>query len=165
MKALFNVAISGLLIATFAAPVWAEDEKEEAIEYRQGVFSAIKWNFAPMAAMVKGEVEFDKDAFVMRAERVAALSKMPLEGFKEGTAMDEEGHKHENHKNHEGYESHSKPEIWKDWDDFKAKMAALEEESAKLVEVAKAGDMDQIKAQFAATGKSCKSCHDEYRHK
>ncbi len=155
MKALFNVAISGLLIASLSATAFAEDEKEEAVEYRQGVFEAIKWNFMPMAAMVKGEVEFNKDEFAMRAERVAALSKMPLEGFKEGTAMGE---------TEEG-ENDAKPEIWKDWDDFKGKMAALEEESAKLAEVAKGDDMDQIKAQFGATGKSCKSCHDEYRHK
>lgn len=158
MKALLNVAISGLLIASLSAPAFAEDEKEEAIEYRQGIFNAIKWNFMPMAGMVKGEVEFNKDEFSMRADRVAALSKMALEGFKEGTAMGEaeSGHEHGND---------AKPEIWKDWDDFKAKMTALEDESAKLAEVAKGDDMDQIKAQFGATGKSCKSCHDEYRHK
>jgi cytochrome c556 len=39
----------------------------------------------------------------------------------------------------------------------------MEAETAKLVETARTGDLDAIKARFGETGKSCKNCHDDFR--
>ena len=61
--------------ATFAV------KPEDAIKYRQGVMAAQGWNFGAMGAMVKGEKPYDKAEFARRAENLAALSKMSLEGF------------------------------------------------------------------------------------
>ena len=33
----------------------------------------------------------------------------------------------------------------------------------KLAQVAKGGDLNAVKAQFGATGKACKSCHDDFK--
>ncbi|OUD14456.1 c-type cytochrome [Thioflexithrix psekupsensis] len=155
MNRVANTLISGLLLTTaLSGTAWADDAKKDAVEYRQSVYQVIKGNFAPMAQVVKGEASYDADSFTLRAERVAALSKMALEGFIPETDMLSMDVK-----------TGAKPNIWEEWDDFKAKNAALATESEKLLEVAKTGDLDKIKAQFAETGKTCKSCHDKFREK
>ena len=71
------VALTAAAFAHAAGPSPAE----RAVTYRQGVFHAIAWNFGPMSGMVKGEIPFDAKAFALKAERVAFLSTLPLEGF------------------------------------------------------------------------------------
>jgi len=41
----------------------------------------------------------------------------------------------------------------------------MQQEAAKLAEVAQSGDFNAVKAQVGETGKSCKACHDKYRNK
>jgi len=127
----------------------AATEAEKAVEYRKSVFHVMGHNFHPMAEMVKGKIDFDAEEFATRAERVAQLSHMPLEGFKEGTA-DVGG-------------SEAKAKIWDNWDDFQDKLTTLQEKSAELAKVAEGGDMEAIAPKFKAVGKACKSCHDDYK--
>lgn len=124
--------------------------QEHAIQYRQGAFHVIAWNFGAMAGMVKGKIPFDAKAFAEKATKVEMLSHFPLEGFMvEGSDQGK---------------TEAKAAIWKEIDKFKEKMGKFEEESAKLVEVSKnATKVEDVKAQFEATGKTCKSCHDKYK--
>jgi cytochrome c556 len=131
-----------------SAPALA-DAAEDAIKYRQGVFQVVKWNFAPLGAMVKGDLPYDKEAFAAKAEKVASMSKMALEGFPKGSDF--------------GADTTAKPNIWEEWDKFKAGMEKFENEAAKLAEVSKGDDLGAIKAQFGETAKTCKSCHDHFR--
>jgi cytochrome c556 len=121
---------------------------DDAIKYRKSVYQVIKWNFGPMGAMVKGEMPFDAEAFARHAERVAALSGMPLEGFIPDSDLGD---------------TTAKSEIWQQWDTFKSRMQDFETEAAKLAEVARGGDEKAIRAQFGATAKTCKACHDDFR--
>lgn len=57
----------------------------------------------------------------------------------------------------------AKASIWSNMDDFKAKGAAFNAESAKLVQLAATGDAAAVKKQFAAVGGTCKACHDSYK--
>ena len=59
----------------------------------------------------------------------------------------------------------AKPEIWLNTEDFNAKLADFRREAGKLASVAAEGDRAAISAQFGATGKTCKACHDEYKSK
>jgi cytochrome c556 len=145
--------IAALLLfscTSFTASVFAQAKPEDAIKYRRGVFAVMGWNFGPMAAMAKGDRPFDAADFARRAEIVAYMSKLPLEGFIAGS---------------ETGETKAKPEIWLDQDDFKAKLEKMQAEAAKLAEVAKKGDPAASKAQLGETGKACKACHDKYRNK
>ena len=56
-----------------------------------------------------------------------------------------------------------KSSAFKEKDKFMQDAKKVEAETAKLAETAKTGDLDAIKAQFGETGKSCKSCHDDFR--
>lgn len=123
---------------------------KDAIEYRQSVMTVIKWQFEPMAAMVKGKMPFNKDLFAQNAAYLEVLSKLPLEGFTPGSDKGD---------------TKAKPEIWTDWDKFKSRMNDFQMESAKLASVAKDGDMNAIRAQFGDTAKTCKACHDDFKKK
>lgn len=145
------LVLSGALAAALTSTaIHAQAKPEEAIKYRQGAYKVIGWNMAPMAAMVKGDVPYNKEAFARHAEIVAFVSKLTLEGFTPGTDKGE---------------TKVKPEAFAKMDDFKARMSKMTDETAKLAAVAKTGSFDEIKKQFGATGSSCKSCHDEYKNR
>ena len=150
MKHLLVAPLLAACISLFSGTAFAQAKPEDAIKYRQGVYRVIGWNFAPMAAMVKGDRPYDAAAFARNADIVAYMSKLPLEGFVPGS---------------EAGETKAKPEIWLDMDDFKVKLEKMQGEAAKLAEIAKGGDFAAIKTQFGETGKACKACHDKYRDK
>lgn len=62
-----------------------------------------------------------------------------------------------------GAETWAKPEIWANWADFEKQAAASKAAAEKLAASAKAGNMDAVKADFAALGGTCGSCHRPYR--
>lgn len=140
------------LLLMFSTTLYADagNKIEHAIKYRQGAFHVIAWHFGPMGAMVKGEIPFDAQKFAENAKWVQIVSEMPtLEGF---VPDSDQG------------DTEAKAEIWQNWDDFKAKMKKFQEEAAKLAKVAQgATQVDAVKDQLMATGKACKSCHDDYK--
>ncbi len=146
----FAAAVAGIMALGVVGSALAEDKYDEAIEYRKAAFTMVKWHFGPMGAMAKGKIPFDAKAFAYHAEALAVLSKMPLEGFIEGSDMGE---------------TKAKPEVWSKRTDFEAKMQAFEKAAGELAVVAKSGDEGAIKAQFGETGKTCKSCHDDFKNK
>ena len=139
-----------LLGLTFSAAAVA-DKAEDAIKYRQGIMAAQAWNVGAMGAMVKGEKPYDKAEFAKRAENLAALSKMTLEGF---TIQGSDKGK-----------TKAKPELWNQMEKFKGGTEKLAAEAAKLSQVAQGGDLEAIKPQFGETAKVCKACHDNFREK
>jgi cytochrome c556 len=62
-----------------------------------------------------------------------------------------------------GVKTAAKADIWTDAEGFAAVATKLQAETARLADVAAAGDMDAIKAQVRATSGACKTCHDKYR--
>lgn len=59
-----------------------------------------------------------------------------------------------------GTKTRAKAEIWTDRATFDAGLVKLQEEAGKLAAVT---DAAGFKAQFGATGGSCKNCHDKFR--
>lgn len=144
------IAISALTASLLSSVAAAQAKPDDAIKYRQGVYRVIGWNFAPMAAMVKGEKPYDKEAFARHAANVDFAGRLAHEGFTPGS---EKG------------DTKAKPEAWSKPDDFKAKFTKLNEETSRLAAISKTGSFDEIKKQFGATGAACKACHDEYKNK
>lgn len=136
--------LSGLLLSSVVKAADAED----AIEYRQSVFHTLAWQFGAMAAMVKGEKDYDAAEFQMRAERLAVLAQMPWEGFVKGSF--------------EG-DTRALGKIEAERADFDEHAQALMEESQTLAELSSTQDLAKLRSQFAATAKTCKGCHQEYR--
>lgn len=148
MKKIAAIGLAGVLSAATATTAFATDP-EDAINYRKGTFSAMAWHFGTMGAMVKGKMDYDAEDFSRRAEIVAQLSKLPMEGFIPGSYTGE---------------TDALPAIEKEWDKFEGGMNALVEKSAALADAAKSGDMAQIKPAFGEVGKTCKGCHDSFKN-
>jgi cytochrome c556 len=144
-------AVSALVSALVAGSVAAQAKPEDSIAYRQGVYKIVGWNMGPMAAMVKGDRPYNKEAFAKNAANLAAVAPLAIEGF--GPATDK------------GAPTKAKAAIWTKMDDFKAKMTKMNDEANKLAAISKTGSLDDIKKQFGALGASCKACHDDYKDK
>ncbi|MCL2917518.1 c-type cytochrome [Shewanella litorisediminis] len=140
------LCLSALL--AFSASANNFESADDAIHYRQSAFGLIAYQFGDMSAMLKGKKEFNADVFAQRAENVAALAKLPAEGFIAGS---DKGN------------TEALAKIWENQADFDSRMGEFRENAAKLAIAAKGTDKDAIKAAFMNTGKSCKGCHDNYK--
>ena len=149
MKRLHLVLLS--TAATLASlPAAAQFQKpEDAIKYRQSAFTVMANHFSRVAAMAQGRVPFDAKVAAENADIVLTMSKLPFQGFGEGTDK--------------GLPQRAKPEVWKEQAKFKAAAEKMQGEVAKLDAAAKTGNLDAIKAAVGAVGGSCKACHDDFR--
>lgn len=145
------MAISSLvLLLGLTANAQAEEPKPDmAIAYRQSVYKMIRWNFAPLAQMVRDQRPWDDAEFARRAARISFLSHQLEEGYPKGSGT--------------GAVTDAKPEIWTNWEDFSSKLNDLEVEARALRIAAEARDRNATSRQFARLGAACKACHDEYR--
>jgi cytochrome c556 len=146
----FNVAFAVTFLLASTTSLAADPRPEDFIKFRRAVFTVLGWKFQHMVSVSKGEKPFVKDDFLRDAVLVEQLSKLPLEAFRPGTDKGE---------------TRAKAELWTSLDDFKAKAETLTGEAGKLVNVARTGNLKDIKVQLGKTGASCKACHDEYVQK
>ena len=142
-----------LILASVAAalsmPAAAQFAKpEDAVKYRKASFTVMGAHFSRLGAMASGRAPFDAKVAADNADLVATLSKLPWAAFGEGTDKGE---------------TRAKPEIWKDAAKFKEAEDKFIAEAAKLQAAAKTGNLDALKTAFAATGGTCKACHDNFR--
>ncbi|MGL4221051.1 MAG: c-type cytochrome, partial [Shewanella sp.] len=119
------------ILTTFSASANNFESADDAIHYRQSAFSLIAHQFGDMSDMLKGKKAFNAEVFAQRAANVAALSKLPGEGFIEGS---DKGN------------TEALPKLWQNKTDFDSRLTEFQDNAAKLAEVAKGKDMDAIKA-------------------
>ena len=139
--ATFLAISAGLAVAQF-------QKSEDAIKYRQSAFTVMGNSFGKISAVVKGDVPYNKDEVAKNAAIVAMMSTLPWQAFGPGT---------------EGGKAQS--DIWSDNAKFKAASEKMQLAAADLNKAAQSGDLESIKKAFAATGASCKNCHDDFRKK
>lgn len=150
MKTFPSIAIAATLLS-LSIPATAQFAKpEDAIKYRQSVFSVMGTHFGRVGAMANGKVPFDAKIAADNAAVVADMAKLPWAAFGPGTG--------------EG-KSKAMSEIWTEQAKFKEGSDKLIAESAKLAAAAKTGNLDALKTAFTATAGTCKSCHDSFRNK
>lgn len=134
-----------------AAPAAAQAPKpEEAVKMRQGVMTAIKWQFGAIVAVAKGEAPFTEDT-VARAKMLTTLAKLAPQGFTVPSGNDIVK------------ASEAKPALWTDSAKVAQGWTNLATETERLLIAAQGRDPDKLKEQVAAVGKVCKTCHDDYR--
>ena len=143
------LASTAATLAIGAGAAMAQFQKpEDAIKYRQSVFTVMANSFSKIGAVVKGEVPYNKDDVAKNAAIVATLSPLPWQAFGPGT---------------EGGKAQS--DIWSDNAKFKAASEKMQLAVVDLNKAAQSGDLDSIKKAFGAAGASCKGCHDDFRKK
>jgi cytochrome c556 len=152
MQATWRWVAGCALAAVVAAGAVAQNVKpDRAIKYRQGVMTAMNWNFGVLAAMAKGDRPYDKDAALKSATFVEELSHMPWDGFAPGSDK--------------GAPTKALPEVWKEPAKFKEHQDALMNVTPKLVAAAKTGELAALKTAVGEAGRACNGCHDDFREK
>ncbi|MFK7975087.1 MAG: cytochrome c [Halioglobus sp.] len=148
-KRILLASVAALSITAAPIAVSHLDDKEMGQSYRQSWFALVALNFGPMTSMLKGDIPWNDAQMANWGKELGALASMDgTRGFAPGS---EKG------------TTRAKPEIWKNMDDFKAKMGDFTEAATNLAAVSGSGDKKAIAGAIAATGKSCKGCHDEYK--
>ena len=143
------LATTATVLAISAGTAVAQFQKpEDAIKYRQSVFTVLGNSFGKIGAVVKGEAPYNKDDVAKNAAIVAMMSTLPWQAFGPGT----EGGK-------------AQPAIWSDNAKFKAASEKMQLAVVDLNKAAQSGDLENIKKAFGATGQTCKGCHDDFRKK
>ena len=143
------LASTATVLAISAGFAFAQFQKpEDAIKYRQSAFTVMANSFSKIGAVVKGEAPFNKDEVAKNAAIVAMMSTLPWQAFGPGT----EGGKAES-------------DIWSNNAKFKAASEKMQLAAVDLNKAAQSGDLESIKKAFAATGASCKNCHDDFKKK
>lgn len=138
-----------ILTSGYIGFVQAEMTREEyAIKFRRSSYTVMGWYYGEMHRMVKGITPYERVRFLQNAERVAFLSTLSKDGFITGSDVGD---------------TKARPEIWSNSEQFKLANDRLEQEAARLVELAKNADTEAIKKQFSNVQKACKQCHDDFK--
>ncbi len=142
-----------LALATLAIPAAADprDAAERAIHYRHSVYHVIEWNVIAMADVIKGRTAYDPAAFSMRAQRVAALVPMLLEGFPPGSYI--AGH------------TLARETVWSDRATFEGLLQKLGTRSVALANAANGGELAAIRPAFQELEDTCHECHKKFKQK
>ncbi len=138
------------VLALPSAPAAAQNKQaEQAIKYRQAVYTVLGTNFGIAAAQATGKAPYDAKAFQTRVDRVAYLATIAGETFGPGTDA--------------GAPTKAKKEIWTSQPEFQKLMKDMQDKTAALAVAAKTNDLEKIKPAFGAAGGACKACHDKFK--
>lgn len=149
MKAL-TLIVAGLIGAVPFAAQAQFAKPEDAIKYRKAALTVMGSHFGRLAPVVKGERPFNAAEVAANVAIVEQMSKLPWVAFGPGTDKGETA---------------ALPEVWSNEAKFKSATESMQKAVATLADAAKAGNLDQVKAAFGETGKTCKGCHDDFRKK
>ncbi|HZL59138.1 MAG TPA: cytochrome c [Stellaceae bacterium] len=142
------VALIGLALSSAAA--FAQD-KAALVKERQDFMERQQHDFDAIAAYAKGKG--DQGSAIDKVNDLLALAPKIVDQFQPGTSsVDFPG------------KSRAKPEIWQNWDKFKATPVTLQAEEQKLLAAVRVGDRQRVQDQLVATFRDgCGSCHTDYR--
>ena len=119
------------------------------VKQRMDSMKDIAAQMKQIGAMIKGERDYDAGLAASAADAIAQHAGMMPSLFPEGS--------------NEG-PSEALSSIWSDWDGFTQSAGDLESRAVALSDAAKsASRAAEIRAPFAAVGKTCSSCHEDYR--
>ena len=143
------IAASILMFAGIPA-AQAQEDPEWTVEVRQSLLKLVRWNMGPLAGMARGRVEFDIDVVETNSARIEGLFGMMDDAF----ATDTRG---------ADVDTDALDAIWEEREAFAEKISAARQAAADLNAAAGTGDEDSVMAGIGALGRSCGSCHDDYK--
>lgn len=125
---------------------------EQAIGYRQALYTLIGGNFGAIGAVMQGRAEYNAADVMKRAERTAFLATMVTDAFPD---VSKTGN------------TKAKPEVWTNPTGFAKAAKDFVDSSAGLVAELKKDNSNSaaFKTAAGAVGQSCKGCHEDFRAK
>lgn len=146
---LARLTLAAALVSVTTLTVTPASSDETVIKYRQATYKAIGGHMGSLAAIVKREVPFTEDIGA-HARAINDLAQISGHVFPEGSDK--------------GANTEALPVIWEKPDEFKKTLVAFQEAAANLAQVAES-DPSNIAPAVGELGKTCKSCHDNFRQK
>lgn len=132
----------------------AVDEPDNIINYRKGFMRANGGHMGSLAAMARGDVSFTDEA-ALHARTIHEMSQNIGRLFPPGTGPGETE-----------VETRALATIWERPDDFQQAITSLQEQSARMVEVAESGDQVAFAQQVGQLGQQgCGNCHEDFRQR
>jgi cytochrome c556 len=149
IKTALLTASLGMTIA--AMPAQADETSDNAaVQTREHMMAGIGGAMGTLGCYMKGQCDLPKGVVSLLAEGIAYSASTGPDVFKAETPDATE-------------KTTASADIWTNWDDFSGHFPKLQENALKLAEVA--GDKAAMGPIMGEMGKSCKSCHDDYRTK
>ena len=145
-------AFAVLLAAGAAAGAAIAHSDNDFVKARQAYFTLLGANTGPLAAMAKGEIDYDAATAELHAANLAEMAAYnPTPHFPAGTAKEDLPG-----------ETRALASIWSDMDGFMERVAQFNEAVDALQGAAGAG-RGELGQAVGRLGASCKACHDDYR--
>ncbi len=153
MKNLMIGSLAALFLTT-SLSASAQVDPEDQITYRKAGYSFMSWNMGKIKAMAIDEsVAWDPAQVQAAANSIAATANSGMGAlFGPGTE-----------KSIGDTKTRVKPEMFTDREGVTKVGMAFNKAANELAAAAQTGDKAQIVKAFAATGDSCKGCHDKFR--
>mgnify|MGYP006277986053 CR=1 FL=1 len=143
---------AALLFAGAGAAVVQAHTDNPAIDARRAYFTLLGSNLGPLAAMAKGEAEYDPAQAELHAGNLALLT-----GYA-ATPHFPEGSSNEDHPG----DTRALPAIWSDFDGFMERYEAYVA-SVDALEASAGEGRAALGQAVAKVGGTCKACHDDFR--
>ena len=151
MKKSLVAAALAVALGSLAGYAAAQAKPDVLVKQRQSAMTLIGKYWGPIAGMASGKVSpYNADVVSRNATYLENLAQMPWDGFHEST---------------KGEKSRALPAVWSEKAKFDELAQRLQSETAKLGQVARAKDEAGVKQQYAAVGKVCGACHENFREK
>jgi cytochrome c556 len=141
-------AISSLLFLGSVTGT-AADSGPDFVHYRQALMKAMSGHMTATALVVKKQIS-DRSQLVAHAEALRGTAAGLTQFFPPSSGPDK-------------VRTAAKAEVWRDWKRFNSEANEFARATAKLAEVARAGDEKAFAVQFAVVGTSCNECHEQFR--
>ncbi|WP_417221944.1 c-type cytochrome [Amphritea sp.] len=157
MKMFVKAVLCASVLATAATPAVAEDFAfKDQIEARQGYFQMVKFNMGVLGEMAKGKRDYDADLAQAIANNLKSAASMDNQMmWPQGSDMDAEGLSDK---------TKAKAAIWQADSEIGAKFKNFADATETMAANAGQG-LDALRSAIGPLGKSCKSCHTDYRAK
>lgn len=150
MKKSGTTALVAFALSVGSGSAIAQQKPELLVKQRQSVMTLQLKYFGPLAAMAQGKVPYNPEIVRRNATFLDNLSRMAWDGFDPGTKGVQ-------------VQTRALPAIFDEPAKFREEASRLEQEANKLYEASRSGDESAVKAQIAAVGRVCGSCHDKFR--
>lgn len=147
MRPTLIALLVGMLGLAFVLTGAQAQDDEHILGYRQKVMKSMGASMGAIGDILKHKLPFAGHIGVHAAD-ISRMSAVIAESFEKEIT---EGR------------TDAKPDVWQDWDKFVAAAETLQEEGAKLADIASGGDMAAIGAQVKNLGKACGDCHKPFR--
>lgn len=141
------LVLSGLFLA---GEVSAHGGATGVVKERMELMKSLGDRMKEMGAMVKGKAAFDAATMADSAREIQQTAPEITHLFPEGSLRKP---------------SEALPSVWEEPEKFNELAESLIREAGNLNDVAMAGDRRSIMIQFTKVGKTCSSCHTDFRKK